>query len=83
MPVFQRIFPVLALAGALAAPAHAGLFDDDEARKAILDLRQKLEASNESHRAKQAELNAQMADQLSQLKRSLLDLNNQLEAMLG
>ena len=83
MPVSQRLLPVLALAGALAAPAHAGLFDDDEARKAILDLRQKLEASNESHRAKQAELNAQMADQLSQLKRSLLDLNNQLEAMRG
>jgi tol-pal system protein YbgF len=83
MPVLQRILPVLALAGALVAPAHAGLFDDDEARKAILDLRQKLEASNESHRAKQAELNAQMADQLSQLKRSLLDLNNQLEAMRG
>jgi tol-pal system protein YbgF len=83
MPVLQRILPVFALAGALVAPAHAGLFDDDEARKAILDLRQKLEASNESHRAKQAELNAQMADQLSQLKRSLLDLNNQLEAMRG
>lgn len=83
MPVMPRILTALALAGALAAPAHAGLFDDDEARKAILDLRQKLEASNEAHRAKQAELNAQMADQLSQLKRSLLDLNNQLESMRG
>ena len=81
MPVMPRILTALALAGALAAPAHAGLIDDDEARKAILDLRQKLEASNEAHRAKQAELNAQMADQLSQLKRSLLDLNNQLESM--
>ncbi|MFT3956551.1 MAG: tol-pal system protein YbgF [Piscinibacter sp.] len=78
-----RILAGLALAGALAAPAQAGLFDDDEARKAILDLRQKLEASNEANRAKQAELNTQMADQLSQLKRSLLDLNNQLEAMRG
>lgn len=83
MPVMPRFLTALALAGALAAPAQAGLFDDDEARKAILDLRQKLEASNEANRAKQAELNAQMADQLSQLKRSLLDLNNQLETMRG
>lgn len=79
--LLMRTFTMLGLAGALALPAQAGLFDDDEARKAILDLRQKLEASNEAHRAKQAELNAQMADQLSQLKRSLLDLNNQLESM--
>ena len=50
------------VACALLAPAaHAGLFDDDEARKAILDLRQKLEQSNEQQRARQAELNAQMA----------------------
>ena len=34
------------LAGLWVAPAQAGLFDDDEARKAILDLRQKLEQSN-------------------------------------
>src|SRR5205814_636401 len=59
----------------------AGLFDDDEARKAILDLRQKLEASNEAQRVRQAELNAQMADQIAQLKRSLLDLNGQIEAL--
>ena len=41
-----------------AMPAQAGLFDDDEARKAILDLRQKLEQSNEAQRVRQAELNA-------------------------
>ncbi len=74
----------LALAAAFAAgPARAGLFDDDEARKAILDLRQKLEQSNEAQRARQAELNAQMAEQLQQLKRSLLDLNNQIEQLRG
>jgi tol-pal system protein YbgF len=61
--------------------AHAGLFDDDEARKAILDLRQKLEQSNEQQRVRQAELNAQVLEQLTQLKRSLLDLNSQLELL--
>ena len=79
-----RSWAGLCLALALVAPAaQAGLFDDDEARKAILDLRQKLEQSNEQHRSRQAEQMAQMADQLAQLKRSLLDLNNQLESMRG
>jgi len=64
-----------------APAAHAGIFDDDEARKAILDLRQKLEQSNEAQRARQAELNAQMADQIAQLKKSLLDLNAQIEGL--
>jgi tol-pal system protein YbgF len=63
----------------LANPARAGLFDDDEARKAILDLRQKLEQSNEAQRTRQAELNAQLLEQIAQIKRSLLDLNSQLE----
>ena len=68
------------LVAVLAAPAaHAGLFDDDEARKAILDLRQRLEQSNEQQRARQAEQIAQFAEQLNQLKRSLVDLNTQLE----
>jgi tol-pal system protein YbgF len=67
---------------AFAAPvAHAGLFDDDEARRAILDLRQQLERNSEAQRLKQAELNAQVNDQLNQLRRSLLDLSNQLELL--
>jgi tol-pal system protein YbgF len=81
MAMLPRAAAAFGLVAALAVPAHAGIFDDDEARKAILDLRQKLEQSNEAHRAKQAELNAQMADQLAQLKRSLLDLNNQIELL--
>ena len=77
-----RWLQLAALTAALAAPvAHAGLFDDDEARKAILDLRAKLEQSNEAQRVRQAELNAQLLEQISQIKRSLLDLNNQLEVL--
>jgi tol-pal system protein YbgF len=67
------------VAACLAPAAQAGIFDDDEARRAILDLRQKLEQSNEQQRKAQAEQIAQFADQLAQLKRSLLDLNNQIE----
>ena len=66
-----------ALAG--AAPARAGLFDDDEARRAILDLRKQLEQSNEQARARQNEQMTQMSAQIDQLKRSLLELNGNIE----
>ena len=67
---------------AFAAPAaQAGLFDDDEARKAILDLRQRQEQSEARVKAAQAEVNAKLLEQIAQLNRSLLDLNNQLEVM--
>ena len=56
---------IAALAG--AAPARAGLFDDDEARRAILDLRKQLEQSNEQARARQAEQMTQMSAQIDQL----------------
>ena len=72
----------LCLVAALFAPAaRAGLFDDDEARKAILDLRQRIEQGNERQRTALAEQSSQLAEQINQLKRSLLDLNNQLDAM--
>lgn len=70
----------LCLGAALFAPAaRAGLFDDDEARRAILDIRQKIEQNSERQRAGQQ----QLGEQIDQLKRSLLDLNNQLEQMRG
>ncbi|OYT99261.1 MAG: tol-pal system protein YbgF [Burkholderiales bacterium PBB1] len=59
----------------LSAPAaRAGLFDDDEARRAILDLRQKIEQSNEQARAAQAE-------QIGQLRANLADLSRQIDLM--
>jgi tol-pal system protein YbgF len=66
--------------------AHAGMFDDEEARKAIVDLRNRVSAVDEGLKARTAEAaasNAQLLEQLSALRRSLLDLNNQLEAMRG
>ncbi len=60
-----------------AGAAQAQLFADDDARKAILDLRAKIAASEELARMRSAELN----EQLQALRRSLLDLNGQLEAM--
>ncbi len=66
------------LALACVAPvAQAGLFDDAEARRAILDLRAKQEQTDARTKA----ANDQLLEQISQLKRSLFDLNNQLEQM--
>jgi tol-pal system protein YbgF len=62
-----------ALVCGLAFQAHAGLFEDDEARKAILDLRQRFEAT-------QAELK-RSTDDNAQLRRSLLDISNQMETL--
>jgi tol-pal system protein YbgF len=57
----------------MVSSAQAGLLEDDEARKAILDLRAKQEQSDTR--------NTQLLEQVNQLKRSLLDLNSQLELM--
>ena len=81
-------FPLrAALAACLAAAslgAHAGLFDDDEARKAILDLRQKFE----QNRAASETTNQRLSDEVkkaneenAQLRRSILDLSNQIETL--
>jgi tol-pal system protein YbgF len=71
------------LAGSLSGPAHAGLFDDEEARKAILDLRARIASVEDQGKARVADsatANAQLLEQVTALRRSLLDLNNQLEA---
>jgi tol-pal system protein YbgF len=70
----------LALLAAAAMSAHAGLFDDDEARKAILDLRARV-TQNETRQNDIATQNAQLLDQIQQLRRSLLEMNNQLELL--
>ena len=82
-------WPVLRNAGLAVAlvsvgVAHAGLFDDEEARKAIVDLRNRIAAMDEQGKARVAELstlNGQLSEQLVTLRRSLLDLNNQIEAL--
>jgi tol-pal system protein YbgF len=64
---------------ALVAPAaHAGLFDDAEARRAIVDLREKVAKLIEQQKVRETE-SASALEQIAQIKRSLLDLNSQLE----
>lgn len=75
---------VAVLALGVAAGARAALFEDDEARRAILELRTRVTANEEASRARLAELaaaNAQLLEQVAGLRRSLLELNNQLEEL--
>lgn len=74
---WRRTGAFLVLLGCLAGSARAGMFDDDEARKAILDLRSQLADQQQQNTAAQK----QLADQVQQLQRSLLDLNNQNEQL--
>lgn len=74
----------LAMWAAATGVAQAGLFDDEEARKAIVDLRSRVAAVDEQAKAQGTELgtlNTQLTEQLTAMRRSLLELNNQLEAL--
>lgn len=62
----------VALAG-FGGAAQAALFSDDEARKAILDLRAKVAQLEEAQKKQGVELE----EQLAPLRRSLMDLINQ------
>jgi tol-pal system protein YbgF len=69
---FLRGAALLAALLCASLGAQAALFEDDEARRAILDLRQRVEA-----------MRLQGNDENAQLRRSLLDLQNQIEQMRG
>ncbi len=64
--MFSRTLLVLALGTSLSGASWAALFEDNEARRAILDLRQRVDKQNES---------------LQQLQRALLEQQNQSEAL--
>jgi len=62
-----------------AGSASAALFEDDEARRAILELRQRVEAQRlTSERDAEAQ-----RQESSQIRRSLLDLQTQIETLRG
>lgn len=64
----------------VAAPAaRAAIFDDDEARRAILDLRQKMDTSDK----KNIDQINRLTEDNAQLRRSLLDLQGQIDNLRG
>ena len=71
-------------AAALAAPmqAQAGLFDDDEARRAILDIRARIDAVNARVDAKaDKSTSLDLANQNEQLRGEIARLRGQIEVL--
>ena len=70
----------------MTGASHAALFDDDEARRAILDLRGRVEQQRlaaEAGMQRQAEELRRAGEENGTLRRSVLDLQNQIEALRG
>jgi tol-pal system protein YbgF len=63
--------------------AHAGIFDDDEARKAILDLRQQISSLNATVNNTLSAAQQRSADEIAQLRKSMLELQNQIDRQKG
>ncbi len=78
---------LFSLALCFSATAYAGLFDDDEARKAILDLRGRVEAVNKTISARLDALSQrfdelnQRLDRLEATQRGQLELQGQIETL--
>ena len=70
----SRVCSVLA-ACLFSISVHAGILEDDEARRAILDLRQRVESTQQRFGDDIRRANEENA----QLRRSVLELSNQLE----
>lgn len=82
----------LVLLPLLSAPAGAALFEDSEARRAILDLRQRVESQRQVIEQQSQALNEALnqavnqaqqraAEDASQMRRSLIDLQAQIESL--
>ena len=93
MPAHRRFVAAPLAAAALGLtllltgmPAHA-LFGDDEARRAIIELRARIELQGRENNARLAELGgridalSQRLDRIDQSCRGQLELNNQLELL--
>ncbi|MFL9877881.1 tol-pal system protein YbgF [Herbaspirillum rhizosphaerae] len=73
---------MLAAVACLPMTAHAGLFDDDEARKAILDLRNKVDSLQKDMVNKSDKNSAlSLSDQNDQLRQEIARLRGQIEVL--
>ncbi|MES2424330.1 MAG: tol-pal system protein YbgF [Pseudomonadota bacterium] len=72
------------LAGLFTLSAHAQFFDDRDARKAILELRQQMAADKQASTATQSRLVEEVrrsSEENAQLRGNVLDMQSQLEAL--
>ena len=76
----SRALAAVALCVAALPTAQAAIFEDDEARRAILEMRQRVDSLQLSQQ-RAAEETRRLADENGQLRRSLLDLQSQIETL--
>lgn len=67
----------------MSLAAHAGIFDDDEARKAILDLRQQVSSITATVNTNLTVVQQKNADEIAQLRKSMFELQNQIDRQKG
>jgi tol-pal system protein YbgF len=82
MNSFHRVVGALTLGvclGYYPGFANAGLFDDDEARKAILNLQQRLDAVRLEGQQRSTEDKSKTNEELDRMRRSIVELQSQLE----
>jgi tol-pal system protein YbgF len=77
LPVTRSVAVASFLLMSLAA--HAGIFDDDEARKAILDLRQQITSLNATVNNNLIAAQQRSTEEIAQLRKSMLELQNQID----
>ncbi len=81
LPVTRSVAVASFLLMSLAA--HAGIFDDDEARKAILDLRQQITSLNATVNNNLIAAQQRSTEEIAQLRKSMLELQNQIDRQKG
>src|SRR6476469_4311223 len=80
-PVFSlRALATAALLAVSLSSAHAAIFEDGEARRAILEMRQRVDGLPLSQQ-RSAEEVRKLGEEIAQLRRSLLDLQTQIETL--
>lgn len=67
----------------MSLAAHAGIFDDDEARKAILDLRQQITGLNATVNNSLSAAQQRSTEEIAQLRKSMFELQNQIDKQKG
>lgn len=82
VPTARRLLRTVAVAALIgvALPVQAQLFSDDEARRAILDVRSRVEQMQREVTKRLDELQARV-DRIEQTTRGQLELQNQIQAM--
>lgn len=79
-PMPAKALLAVMLSCAFISTSHAALFEDDEARRAILELRQRVDALQQANQRSTDDLR-KSGDDNSQLRRGLLDLQTQIETL--